>query len=303
MLNGTTHACIGQEADAVAVIEHLARRRPRLLQPPLPRPLPGPHRRRARPDGRDHGQAGGRVRRHRRQPAPVRARLQVQRHPGRHRARRGRHRAGQAARRRRRRQRRVHRRRHPRRGRRLRDAEHRLAVEAAALVVLEDNGWAQSTPSQRQPRRQHARPLRGLRAAGLRDRLAPTSSELDARRRATRIARGRGPAAARGAASSTPTGCATTPRTTTTARAEEVAARWALDPLVDPRPPAGPGRPRARSTPRSRRRWPRSSRPGAGRCDLRHARWATRCARPSTTTTAWSCSARTSPTPTAARSR
>ena len=42
VLNGTTHACIGQEADAVGVIEHLRERRPHLQQPPLPRPLSSP---------------------------------------------------------------------------------------------------------------------------------------------------------------------------------------------------------------------------------------------------------------------
>ena len=44
LLNGTTHACIGQEADSIAIAEQLARRRSRLLQPSLPRALPGPAR-------------------------------------------------------------------------------------------------------------------------------------------------------------------------------------------------------------------------------------------------------------------
>ena len=87
LLNGTTHACIGQEADAVAVIEHLR---------------DGDH---VFSNHRCHGhflartgdalgllteimgKPERRLRRHRRQPAPVRPGLQVQRHPGRDRAR------------------------------------------------------------------------------------------------------------------------------------------------------------------------------------------------------------------------
>ena len=165
------------------------RRRPRVLQPPLPRALPRPHRRRARADGRDHGQAGGGVRGHRGQPAPVCPGLHVERRSGRHRPQRGGHRAREAARRQRRPERCLHRRRHAGRGRHLRDAQPGVAVAAAARRRARGQRVGAEHPFQREPGGQHPRPLRRLRDPGVRDR-------LDRRRGARRRRRARAGAGA-----------------------------------------------------------------------------------------------------------
>ncbi len=134
-LHGTTHTYIGQEANAVGVIDHLEpRARRRLLESPLSRPLPRVHGRRVRPLERGHGKGDGHVRGEGRQPAPVQGELLLERRSRKHRPGRDRDRArgeeeGDGGR-----LDRVSRRRHARRGRDVRVAQHGRAVEAARPV-------------------------------------------------------------------------------------------------------------------------------------------------------------------------
>ena len=95
-LVGTTHTYIGQEANAVGLIDHLEPERDvDLLEPPLPRALPRVHRRRVRPPLRGHGEGAGRLRRQGRQPAPVQGQLLLERRAREHRPGRDRDRAAE----------------------------------------------------------------------------------------------------------------------------------------------------------------------------------------------------------------
>ena len=121
-----------------------SRRGPPLLQPPVPRPLPRLDGGCLRPARGDHGQARGALRGHRRQPAHLRAGLQVQRRPGRDRPRGRGHRAGRAAEGIRRAERRLPRRRHAGRRGRVRDAQPHGPVAAAAAAW-----WSKTTAGPR----------------------------------------------------------------------------------------------------------------------------------------------------------
>ena len=146
LLNETTHACIGQEADSVGVIEHL-----RDADHVFSNHRCHGHYLACTGDAREllaeiMRPAGGRLRRDRRQPSSGRPRLQVQWRAGWHRPRRG-----------------------DRHGLRLDDSDAISGVfigdgtlgegpcigrsniaslwDLPVLVVVEDNCWSQSTPS------------------------------------------------------------------------------------------------------------------------------------------------------------
>ena len=170
LLNGTTHACIGQEADSVGLMEHLRDGRPPLLQPPLPRALPRLDRRCLRPARGDHGQARGTLRGDRRQPAHLRAGLQVQRSPGRDRARGSRHRPRRAAQGIRRPERRLPRRRHARRRHRVRDAQPDGPVATAAAARGRGQRLVAEHAEQPQPGGRHRGAIQRVRRAGRRSR-------------------------------------------------------------------------------------------------------------------------------------
>ena len=104
----------------------------RRLEPPLPRPLPGLHRRRRRPAPRGDGPRRRRLRRQGRQPAPLRGQLLLERRARQHGAPRGGDRPRRAREGPRRGRDGLRRGRHARPGCRLREPQHRLAVGASA---------------------------------------------------------------------------------------------------------------------------------------------------------------------------
>ena len=209
------------------------RGRPRVLQPPLPRPLPRPDRRRAGPARRDHGQ-GARASAAasaaastsaRRASSPTASRAASCPPPPGSRSRCSCDGTDD-------RQRGLHRRRHARRGRRLRDAQHRVAVAAAAARRRSrTTGGRRARRSSVNLAGSMRRALRRLRAAGR----GVDSTDVAGDRRRRRARRSRAcPRARRPAACSsihTYRLCHHS-KSDDNRPAEEVAARWALEPLA-----------------------------------------------------------------------
>ena len=306
MLNGTTHACIGQEAD---------RRRPSWSTCGDGDHVFSNHRCHGHFLARTGdalgliaeimGKPGRRLRRHRRQPAHLRARASsptasraascrpppASRWPSS--SRRPTHISVV-----------LHRRRHPRRGRGLRDAQHRRRCGSCRC-------WScsRTTRGRRARRARSTSPATwrarfaafGIPVARGRHRPTCSSSTRPPARRSPRCARGGGP---RVLADPHLPPCHHS-KSDDDRPAEEIAARWVLDPLVvHGRRLATPTGPRDRRT-RSTTPWPRCVATARALPLMIYATCARRRPAPArwTTTSAWSCSARTSPTPTAARSR
>ena len=273
-LVGTTHTYIGQEANAVGIIDHLEPERDvDLLESPLPRPLPRVHRRRLRPALRGDGQGAGCLRRQGRQPAPVQGQLLLERRPREHRPRGHRHRARGEAERDGGGLHGLSRRRHAGRGRDLRVAQHRLALEAARALRRREQPLRAVDAGRARARRLDSRAGASLRRGDRGARRRRTS-----RRSTTRPGaqwRGFARPARRSSSCSTPIDTAPTRRATTTATRPR--SRSAASEIRSPLPARGCAQDEAAriedacerrltetiGPPRGRagRRWARSPRP------------------------------------------
>ena len=145
-LVGTTTRTSARRRTPIGLIDHLDPEVDDLLEPPLPRALPRVHGRRVRAAVRGDGEGAGSMWRQGRQSAPLQGQLLLERRSREHRA------GGHWDRARREAEGvgcgldGVPRRRHARRRRDVRVAEHRVALAAPVLFVVENNHYAQSTP-------------------------------------------------------------------------------------------------------------------------------------------------------------